>query len=290
MVLRLRERVGLVMLSMAAPRRLARMLLRAHPQPMTETLETSGDAERIEFEVGEAVHCRGWWVTPPQGGPTLQDHVVVLAHGWTSHALRLLHFLEPLLQMGYPVMLYSARSHGDSDPYPICSLAQFTEDVAAAIRYAHTRVPHVLVLGHSLGAAATVVAAADGAPVEGAMVLAAPADPRQASMDLLASLRVPAGLIMKRIGSYVESLIGRTFDSIAPEQRIREVGCPLLLVHGTQDEVVPFAHFDRIRQAAGPNVRTMPIDGATHDSIKTDPRTLEGIQAFLQRLCDGETP
>ncbi|HLN64331.1 MAG TPA: hypothetical protein VK464_22660 [Symbiobacteriaceae bacterium] len=131
MMLSVPQRVGMVVLSMAAPRRLAEIMLRPYPQPMDEELQTSGYAERVEFDANGGIRCRGWWVTPVGGG--LADRVVVLAHGWTSHALRLANYLEPLLGLGFQVMLYNARSHGDSDHYPVCSLAGPLGTVAGAI-------------------------------------------------------------------------------------------------------------------------------------------------------------
>jgi alpha-beta hydrolase superfamily lysophospholipase len=282
MALGLHHKVGMVVLSVAAPRRLARIMLRPYPQPMAEQLQCAGQVERIEFAAAGGLRCRGWWVIPPGEA---RDQVVVLAHGWTSHALRMSGFVDPLLAMGFQVMLYNARSHGDSDMFPVVSLAQFTEDLTAAVAFARQRAGSVVMLGHSLGAAATLVAAADGAPIDAAIVLAPPGHPADASADILRSQGVPAGLIMRRIGSHVERYIGRTFESIAPELRLGEVRCPVLLIHGTEDEVVPVAHFHRLAKVAGPNVRTCLVEGVNHDQVKSAPQTLAEVRQFLQETA-----
>jgi uncharacterized protein len=285
--LKLHVRVGMVLLSVAAPRRLARIMLRPYPQPMREELTCEGAMERVAFAAVGGLQCRGWWVKPR--GPA-RDQVVVLAHGWTSHALRMSSFVDPLLQMGFQVMLYNARSHGDSDTFPVVSLAQFTEDLKAAVAFARQRAGSVVALGHSLGAAAILVAAADGAPIDAAVVLASPGHPAEASADILRSQGVPAGLIMRRIGNHIERFIGRSFECIAPELRIGEVRCPVLLIHGTEDEVVPVAHFHRIAAAAGPNVRTCLVSGANHDQVKRSPLALAQIRSFLSDLGAGSDP
>ncbi|HLN64330.1 MAG TPA: alpha/beta hydrolase, partial [Symbiobacteriaceae bacterium] len=99
--------------------------------------------------------------------------------------------------------------------------------------------------------------------------------------DILRAERVPAELIMRRIEGHVERFIGRPFAELAVERRIREVKCPLLVVHGTADEVVPYAHFERIRRAAGGNVETLSVPGVDHDAVKTAPLAEERVKAFL---------
>jgi len=268
----------MVLLSVAAPGRLARVMVRPHSQKMEGTLETSGRVERVSYPADGGVVCRGWWITPAS---TAADRCIVLAHGWTSHGLRMAGFVEPLLGLGYQVLIYNARSHGDSDPFPICTVVQFTEDAAAALRYALSRVERVSVLGHSLGAAATLVAVADGAPVERVVAIAPPSHPVAAMAEMLDRQGVPGQLMVRRVGHHVQRAVGRSFASVAPELRMRDIACPVLLVHGSADEVVGVSHFDRLCQAAGPNVETLLVDGANHDSVKHAPETMARIMGFL---------
>lgn len=279
MALGLHQKVAMVLLSMAAPRRLAGIFLRPHPQPMREGLELAEGVERIAFPSAGGAQCRGWWLRPP-GGDTAP--CVLVAHGWTSHALRMRPVADALVAGGFQVLLYNARSHGDSDHHPVCSLAQFTEDAVAAAAFARTRADRVAAVGHSLGAAASLVAAADGAPVSAVVAMAGPAHPARASADILQAQGVPADLILRRIGRHVEAVIGRSFESIAVEQRITQVPCPVLLFHGTADEVVPVAHFHRIRAAAGESVEAHLLEGVNHDQVKSHPFALERTVQFLQ--------
>lgn len=277
--MQLHQKVGMLALSMAAPRRLARLFLQPRPQRLDAELCAAVPAERIEFGSGGGALCRGWWVTPPAGS----ERTVILAHGWTSHALRMQSFLTPLLDEGYNVMLYHARGHGDSDPAQYISGAQFTEDGAAAVAYARTRTPGVALLGHSLGALAAIIAAADGAPVRALAVLAPPADPSRASREMLSALGVPGDVVMRRVRTHLEAMIGRTFESLSVERRIREVACPVLLVHGSRDQVVPVANFQAIRARGGENLETMLLDGGDHDSVKQSPAVHGRVIEFLRR-------
>lgn len=278
--LRFSVRAGMVVLGVFAPHKLARLMLRPYVAPPGVRDAWPGKAEEIAFPSHGGALCRGWMVTPA-GGAT--DAGVVLAHGWGSHALRMQMWVPVLLERGYPVMLYDARGHGRSDPTEFCSLRQFSEDVVAAVTFARSRWLRVAMLGHSLGAGATILAAAGGSAADAAVCLAAPAHPAAATRDLLVSEGVPADLLMRRVGPLVQQLLGRTFDSLAPEQRIREVPCPVLLLHGGADEVIPPHHFDRLRQAAGPNVQGELFADLDHHTIRTDPRVQARVTDFLVR-------
>ncbi|MPN48159.1 hypothetical protein SDC9_195764 [bioreactor metagenome] len=50
---------------------------------------------------------------------------------------------------------------------------------------------------------------------------------------------------------YVQRVIGYRFDDIAPIHTIARVRCPVLLVHGRDDAMVPLAEARAIRAAAG---------------------------------------
>ena len=59
------------------------------------------------------------------------------------------------------VLLYDARNHGKSDRDSFSSLPRFAEDLGCAIEWAKQRDPSqkIVVFGHSIGAAAAMLAA-----------------------------------------------------------------------------------------------------------------------------------
>ncbi len=52
--------------------------------------------------------------------------------------------------------------------------------------------------------------------------------------------------------------------------RIRHIQCPVLLVHGTEDAVVPISDMHLIEQNAPPEnpIQLIEIEGAGHNSVK----------------------
>ena len=90
----------------------------------------------------------------------------------------------------------------------------------------------------------------------------------------LASEAVCAGLIVEgtftsifRIGLGINILPWDIFDN---RSRIRQIKCPLLVIHGTDDATVPFAHGKKLYDAAPEPKSFSWMEGGTHnDAIDT---------------------
>lgn len=79
-------------------------------------------------------------------------------------------------------------------------------------------------------------------------------------------------------------LPGDRFTSLAKLPRVR---CPVLLIHGTRDEVVPFRHGVRLFEALPPErTRAWWVEGAGHNDLLwvAGPRYWREIAAFLHDL------
>jgi hypothetical protein len=66
------------------------------------------------------------------------------------------------------------------------------------------------------------------------------------------------------------------FDSLA---KIRNVRCPILIVHGTRDEVIPFAMGQRLYEAAPEPKTFLAVEGAGHNDV-----FLVGGEKYLETL------
>lgn len=134
-------------------------------------------------------------------------------------------------------------------------------NIEAAYRYL-TRVrkipPHKIILyGRSLGSGPACYLAAktslSGNPV-GGLILHSP---------FLSVYKVVADLNGLDLG-----IVGDLFHN---EKRARNVRCPTLIIHGRDDEVVPFWHAPRLLAAILPEFRAQPyyVDGMGHNHIES---------------------
>ncbi|MGZ5429681.1 MAG: alpha/beta hydrolase, partial [Thermoanaerobaculia bacterium] len=72
------------------------------------------------------------------------------------------------------------------------------------------------------------------------------------------------------VGPLAPVLVPDRFDNLS---KIEALKCPIVIVHGTRDEVVPFEMGRRLA-AAGRNVRFIPLEGRTHNDLPELPRLL----------------
>ncbi len=96
----------------------------------------------------------------------------------------------------------------------------------------------------------------------------------------------PVAIALARAGKVASFVPG----DISPERAVQSIAVPLLHLHGDSDEVIPFAHAERIRNSArGGNYRFVPIHGGTHYHLREgDPeRYAREIGEFLDRIAGG---
>ena len=83
---------------------------------------------------------------------------------------------------------------------------------------------------------------------------------------------------------HVQRVIGARFDDIAPVKSIRQLHCPVLLVHGTEDSVVPISDLHRLMQAgAAGQVQCLCVNGGHDPSAAFEAADLQALTGFLQQ-------
>ena len=180
----------------------------------------------------------GWFIPAGPRAPA-----VAVLHGWGGNAQMMLPLARPLHDAGFALLFFDARCHGRSDGDSFASLPRFAEDLTCAVNWLQARpevdARRVGVIGHSVGAGAALLMASRNPTVAGVVSLAAFAHPATMMRRWLQSMHIPHFPLGAYILWYVQRTIGRRFDDIAPCHTIGLIHCPVLLVHGTDDQVVP---------------------------------------------------
>ena len=211
----------------------------------------------------------------------------VLLHGWGGNAANLLPLAAPLAGAGYRLLLVDARNHGRSDTDHFSSMTRFAEDLEAAIDWLQEGrhpPPQIALIGHSVGAAAVLLAASRRRDLSAVVSLAAFSHPETVMRRFLAARRMPFMPLGWYALRYVEHVIGHRFDDIAPENTVGKLACPLLLMHGTEDETVPSSDAERLAARAGPTARLRLLRG-DHESIEAMDEAIAELLAFLGEAC-----
>lgn len=166
------------------------------------------------------------------------------------------------------------------------SIGGWVRDASAAIETltagAFEALP-VVIVGSSAGGAVAAEAIKRGAPVDGLILLAAPAEwlsfaaHPQAGVERITQ---DAGMALAPEVRADPAAWGREFVEVATEKAIPEVKVPVLIVHGGEDFVVPPEHAARIA-ARAPEAEVRMIPEGAHQ-LRRDPRAVAVIVDWLR--------
>ncbi len=228
------------------------------------------------------------WFVPSEARVSKAPAVAVM-HGWGGNAEHMLPFATLLHEAGYATLLLDARNHGSSDADDFSSMPRFAEDLEHGLDWlAHqpgVDEQRLFLLGHSVGAGAALLVASRRGDLAAVVSIAAFAHPGVLMRRQMRSRHIPYWPIGWLVLRYIERTIKARFDAIAPCNTIRHVSCPVLLVHGEEDDRVPPSDARRI-YANRPDERTtlllLPATG--HDSSDAIFAHGGSLLAFLRRF------
>lgn len=202
-------------------------------------------AVRLDTQDGLALTAH--WRAPEAEQPTL-----VFFHGNGGSLAGASEETRLLATQGYGVLLVEYRGYGGNPGEP--SEEGLYRDGRAAMAFlAAKRIApaRTIVIGHSIGTGTATQMAAEFDPA--ALILIAP----------FTSLADAAGEAMPLVP--VEALLKDRYDNLA---KLRGLTMPILIQHGTADEVVPHAQGKRLAKAAR---------GATFQSFKGEGHVLSMV-------------
>ncbi|MCU7959965.1 MAG: alpha/beta fold hydrolase [gamma proteobacterium symbiont of Bathyaustriella thionipta] len=227
------------------------------------------------------------WFIPPSN-KRLKSPAVTLLHGWGGHAGHMLPFASLLHEAGYAVLLLEARNHGNSDRDSFSSMPRFAEDMEHALDWLKQQ-PEVdseqlFLLGHSLGAAATLLLASRRNDLAGVVSVAAFSHPASMMRRQMQAQHIPYFPIGWLVLRYIQWVIGARLDDIAPSHTISQISAPVLLIHGQDDQTVAVEDALQIHaHRRDERVQLMLLENSGHDLRKALSSHAEALLAFFKK-------
>ena len=247
----------------------------------------------------DGLELPGWFI-PAGEGDAATAPGVLLVHGWESSRDRTLPHAQILHALGFHVLTIDVRGHGSNPPEALpLSVGEYATDARAGAAWLRARgeVDHVGILGHSMGAAGSLVAAADDPAIAAVIAVAAPADPSRLTRQTfrLARLPIPGPIAWPLAWLTTRVYLrprGHTVASVSASRAVRAIAAPVLLVHGTDDGVVPAGDLGRLaatRRAARPGdvTETLLVAGGRHSWLYEDPGYRATIARFFATALGG---
>lgn len=216
----------------------------------------------VRLETTDGVELHGW-VIPAEDN----RGVLLFFHGNAGNVSHRLDSLRIFNDLGLSVLIIDYRGYGRSKGTP--SETGTRRDARAAWDYLvedlGIAAEHIVLFGRSLGAAVAAELARDRRP--GAVILES------------AFTSVPD--IAQEAYWYLPARWLSRFE-YATAEYVREIRAPVLVVHGENDEIIPYHHGRAIFEAANEPKRMLTLSGGHNTGfLMSEARYRRGIDDFL---------
>jgi pimeloyl-ACP methyl ester carboxylesterase len=279
--------------------RMSLALLRPARRPVARTPDVLGLSWREN-----AIPTSPELVTWEMDGGRPEGPVVILAHGWGANQATVLPMAAALLDTASLVFTYDVRGHGLSDRAPFVSLRQFRDDALRVIEHVRetllerrqeglsagptrptpSRVP-ILMVGHSMGGAAAVLAA-ESAALDAIALVATPCDVYGTMVRYLRERGIPGHLLVPLLKPFINRRIGVPPSTLDPARAISRLASRVLIVQPELDTRVPPSEGRRLQELSGGRLEI--IEDAGHSNVVAARRTGEVLKAFASSLVRDE--
>ena len=233
--------------------------------------------ENVEIAVEDSILLRGWYLTSTQN-----RRAIIYFYGNAERVegvMGRLYWLAENLKLNVLVVDY--RGYGFSDGFPTGNT--LLADGLRIYDYLTSHLQHenfpIFIYGRSLGSTVGSYIAANR-PVSGVILEGA----FTSASDMIPALR-------RFVPWYFRWFVrlrpekALTEKHMQPVENIRSVSAPLLVIHGTKDELAPVRFGRRIYEEAGSMKKHWcPVEGAGHNDLKiTTGPALDSLRMFIQK-------
>ncbi len=238
-----------------------------HPHPVLETTPAAIglDYDDIRLTTADGVSIHGWFVP----GPDAPCRVVLFCHGNAGNIAHRLDSLKIFHDMGLSVLMFDYRGFGQSEGKPTepgtyLDAEAVWEHLVTARGF---KPSEVIVFGRSLGGAVASHIAAQ----------------KPAAALILESTFTSLPDLGAKFYPYlpVRLLARHRYNNIKHLQKVR---CPVLVVHSSEDELIPFEHGKALYAAAPEPKMFVAISGGHNSGFLTSGTVyVDGMRSFLEQ-------
>jgi len=253
-------------------------------QPRGEIIETPADYgmdyETFLLETKDGLKLNAWWV------PGSSNDGIVMAPGYTDSMSIILKYGPFLNQAGYNLVFFDPRGQGESEGEFYAFGAFQNIDIEAGIRYLKEErgMENVALFGHSNGASAALIAAAEHPYPE---VFAVISDSAFANLKLASQSPEYTDPFLEALFPMytwvAEMRLGFNVFNMTNVLNVIDDVSHAIFIHGTADEGITYNNSELLYELAQEPKELWLLEGVEHvQSIDTEPEIYaEKVLNFL---------
>ncbi|MBQ6621612.1 MAG: alpha/beta hydrolase [Mogibacterium sp.] len=220
--------------------------------------------------------------------PVMSDRYILISHGYTDNHFGSLKYTKMYLDLGFNVILYDLRGHGQNELTHCTYSIRESRDLKVLIEDCRKRFPDAKVFGihgESLGSATSIAVLKYKPEIDFVVADCGFSEIRSVMAAGLRGMHLPVGLV--GLASVCAKIrYGHYFEEMRPIDSLQDNEVPILFMHGTDDDfILPF-HSENMNEANKGYSELHMIEGATHAaSVLADPdRYRECVEAFFRTI------
>ena len=192
---------------------------------------------------------------------------MLLLHGHRGNRDQLLPHANYLLEAGYGALLIDFRNHGESEGDFTSMGYHEVMDARAAFQFLERQpaVSRIALWGHSMGGAVASLLASE-VDAAGLVIDATFADFPSVVRSGVIARGLPPSPITLILTAIYGFLSGSDWNAVRPLDHLAALDKPALLLHGSDDPVIPLTEAERIA-AAYPLLRLSIFEGGAHSGL-----------------------
>lgn len=240
------------------------------PRAMTDcSWEAEVKATAEEHRLPTGIHYLEWRPEGEARGTTL------CLHGWQGRATQFGVLAKALVDQGQRVISMTGTAHGTTHGRETTPV-DFARDLLLMDR---EQGPFDALVGHSMGAAASVVALSWGLRAEKAALIAGPSSLKSVINRFVDLVMLPEAAREIFVAGVIRQA-GLPADEMDLGRLVQSIEIPAMIVHDRNDEEIPFSDAEELLSHWPGAVSHFTV-GLGHNKALREPGVIEAITGFV---------
>ncbi|MFC1950084.1 alpha/beta hydrolase [Chloroflexota bacterium] len=240
----------------------SRQIYLPDPVLITDPSSVGLDFENVSLKTEDGIKLSAWYI-PSES----TRGVILFCHGNAGNISHRLESIQIFNRLGLDVLIFDYRGYGRSDGKPT-EIGTYMDSEAAwqyLVEERQVSPSRIIVFGRSLGGAVAAWLSHEHTP--GVLILEA-------------TFTSATDMAVKMYPYFPVRLLSRFNYNTA--DYLKEVNCPVLIVHSPEDEIIPISHGKQLFEIAKGPKEFLEVTGTHNEGFLTSREFYEGgLNAFV---------